>query len=111
IRLADRIAIMRDGAVVQIGTPEELVMHPASDYVREFTRNVPRAKVLSVGAVMRPARPEFQPSAKVRDSDKIEGIAAAMIGGDGDAAVIASSGNMVGLLARQTVLNVLTNRI
>ncbi|MGH6880972.1 MAG: quaternary amine ABC transporter ATP-binding protein, partial [Hypericibacter sp.] len=56
IRLADRIAIMRDGVVVQTGTPEELVMRPATDYVREFTRNVPRAKVLSVRAVMRPAQ-------------------------------------------------------
>jgi glycine betaine/proline transport system ATP-binding protein len=49
IRLANRIAIMKDGAVIQIGTPEELVMHPATDYVREFTRAVPRAKVVRVG--------------------------------------------------------------
>ena len=47
IRLADRIAIMKDGEVIQIGTPEELVLNPATDYVAEFTRDVQRAKVMS----------------------------------------------------------------
>ena len=47
IRLADRIAIMKDGIIIQIGTPEELVIQPADDYVAEFTREVSRAKVLS----------------------------------------------------------------
>ena len=54
IRLADRIAIMKDGAIIQIGTPEELVTRPATDYVAEFTRDVPRAKVLSARSVMSP---------------------------------------------------------
>jgi glycine betaine/proline transport system ATP-binding protein len=52
IRLADRIAIMKDGRIVQIGAPEEIVMAPASDYVAEFTRNVVKAKVVRVGSVM-----------------------------------------------------------
>jgi len=52
IRLADRIAIMKDGAIIQVATPEDLVLHPASDYVQEFTRHVPRDKVVSVATVM-----------------------------------------------------------
>jgi glycine betaine/proline transport system ATP-binding protein len=52
IRLADRIAIMKDGAVVQCGTPEDLVLNPATDYVREFTRAVPRAKVVRLASLM-----------------------------------------------------------
>lgn len=52
IRLADRIAIMKDGAVVQTGTPAEIVLNPATDYVREFTRAVPKAKVVRVSEVM-----------------------------------------------------------
>ena len=54
IRLADRIAIMKDGQVIQVGTPEELVLSPANDYVAEFTRHIPRGKVLSDAAVMQP---------------------------------------------------------
>ena len=56
IRLADRIAIMKDGEIIQIGTPEELVVHPATDYVAEFTRDVHRAKVISARSLMRAAR-------------------------------------------------------
>ena len=55
IRIADRIMIMKDGAVVQVGTPEEIVLHPATAYVAEFTRNVPKAKVIRVASVMKPA--------------------------------------------------------
>lgn len=55
IRLADRIAIMKDGAVVQVGSPEDLVMNPATDYVAEFTRAVAKAKVVPVTRLMRPA--------------------------------------------------------
>ena len=46
IRLADRIAIMEGGRVVQIGTPEDLVTKPASDYVRRFVAKVPPARVV-----------------------------------------------------------------
>ena len=47
IRLADRIAIMYEGRIVQIGTAEELITSPANDYVEEFTKDIPRAKLLS----------------------------------------------------------------
>ena len=53
IKMGDHIMIMKDGAISQIGTPEELVANPADDYVREFTEDVPRYKVLSAGKVMR----------------------------------------------------------
>lgn len=54
IRLADRIAVMKDGRIVQTATPEELVLNPATDYVAEFTKHIPRGKVLSLGAIMAP---------------------------------------------------------
>ncbi|MDJ1138303.1 quaternary amine ABC transporter ATP-binding protein [Streptomyces iconiensis] len=54
LRLGDRIALMRDGAIVQLGTPEEIVANPADDYVRDFVRDVPREQVISVRRAMRP---------------------------------------------------------
>ncbi len=54
LRLADRIAIMKDGLIEQIGTPAEVVMHPATDYVAEFTQDVPRVRVLTVGDILEP---------------------------------------------------------
>ena len=53
IKMGDNIMIMRDGAVSQMGTPEEIVAKPADDYVADFTEDVPRYKVLSAGKVMR----------------------------------------------------------
>jgi glycine betaine/proline transport system ATP-binding protein len=55
IRLADRIAIMKDGEIVQSGTPEDLVLKPATSYVAEFTRSVAKAKVVKVVSLMQPA--------------------------------------------------------
>jgi glycine betaine/proline transport system ATP-binding protein len=54
LKLGDRILIMRDGEIVQIGTPDEVVGAPADDYVRDFTSEVPRSHVLTLKWVMRP---------------------------------------------------------
>ncbi len=54
LKLGDRIAIMKDGEVVQIGTPEDIVANPINDYVHEFTKDVPRVKVLTARTVMKP---------------------------------------------------------
>jgi glycine betaine/proline transport system ATP-binding protein len=53
LKLGDRIAIMKDGHFVQVGTPEEIVAHPADDYVADFTKDVPRAHVLTARSIMR----------------------------------------------------------
>ncbi len=62
LKLGDRIAIMKDGRFVQIGTPEDVVAHPANDYVADFTKDVPRAHVLTARAIMRPANGHAEPA-------------------------------------------------
>jgi len=52
LKLADRIAIMRDGVIVQIGTPDEIIVSPADDYVAEFTRDVPKGRYAHVSSMM-----------------------------------------------------------
>ena len=52
--LGDRIAVMRDGEIVQIGTPDEILTHPANDYVAQFVQDVDRTRVLTAGGVMEP---------------------------------------------------------
>ena len=56
LKVGNRVAIMKDGEFVQVGTPEELVSNPINDYVRDFTRDVPRSKVLTARSVMIPSR-------------------------------------------------------
>jgi glycine betaine/proline transport system ATP-binding protein len=55
LRLADRIAIMKDGKVVQIGTPAQLVLNPENDYVAEFTKDVPRVRIITAGEIADPS--------------------------------------------------------
>jgi glycine betaine/proline transport system ATP-binding protein len=106
IRLADRIAIMQDGAIIQTGTPEELVTRPATAYVAEFTREIPRAKVLSARAVMRPANGTKDFAGEIAATTKIEAIARQVIDAGRPFAVI-EDGALIGQLDARAVLDVL----
>lgn len=57
LKLGDRIAMMRDGKIVQIGPPEEIVSNPADDYVADFTRDIDRGRVFSCASIMRKIQP------------------------------------------------------
>ena len=57
LKIGDRIAVMKDGAIVQVGTPEEIVTKPANDYIRAFTEDVNRAQVLTIDSLVRPTTP------------------------------------------------------
>ncbi|MFJ9647617.1 glycine betaine/L-proline ABC transporter ATP-binding protein [Streptomyces sp. NPDC101206] len=106
LRLGDRIALMRDGRIVQIGTPEEIVASPADDYVREFVRDVPRERVLTVRSAMRPAGPgdpghgpALAPSATVADA--IEAVARS-----GGSARVVDDGRCLGVVDDAALLAV-----
>ncbi|MFF3936175.1 quaternary amine ABC transporter ATP-binding protein [Streptomyces phaeofaciens] len=106
LKLGDRIALMRDGRVVQLGTPEEIVGSPADDYVREFVRDVPREQVLTVRTAMRPASgdeagtgPALPPTATV--SRAIEAVARA-----GAPARVVDRGRCLGVVDHERLLGV-----
>ena len=73
LRLGDRIAIMRDGEIVQLGTGEELVGSPADDYVANFVRDIPRSHVLTLRWIMRPAAARRGGWADARRADHDQG--------------------------------------
>jgi len=110
IRLADRIAIMKDGAIIQIGSPEELVTDPATDYVAEFTREIPRAKVLSARSIMAPADPDAVYAGSVTAETKVQDLAAQVVDQDAPVAVTNGAGAVIGQLTRDAVLDVLVRR-
>jgi glycine betaine/proline transport system ATP-binding protein len=105
IRLADQIAIMKDGLVVQSGTPEEIVLHPATDYVAEFTRAVPRAKVVRVASVMRDATGPT-PAAQVAATAKVADVAAQFLTEDA-VCVLDAEGKTCGHLHRADVVSLM----
>ena len=77
LKLGDRILIMRDGAIVQVGTPDEIIGAPADDYVRDFTSEVPRSHVLTLKWVMHEPNgdaldgPALQSDQIVRDAARV----------------------------------------
>ena len=108
IRLADRIAVMKDGAIVQTATPEELVLRPATDYVAEFTRHIPRAKVLRLRSIMAPdtgAEVAGELPADLTVAEAAERIEAAAL-----PFRLTEDGRPVGIVERQAVIDVLVGR-
>src|SRR5262249_27253918 len=108
IRLADRIAIMKDGEIIQVGTPEELVTRPATDYVAEFTRDVQRAKVISAAALMGRARGEGA-AGRVAGTAKIASFAADIIAAGAPFGVV-DGGRLIGEVTPQAVIELLAGR-
>lgn len=107
IRLADRIAIMKDGEIIQIGTPEELVTNPATDYVAEFTRDVNRAKVISAAALMRPASAKTSYPQEVAAGEKIASFAGRIVAANKPFAVIGADGRRIGEVQPKDVVGLL----
>jgi len=109
IRLADRIAIMKDGAIIQIGTPEQLVLNPATDYVEEFTQGIPRARVLSAQSLMVEVG-DYEFAGQVPADAAIDTQLDQILNADRDAvfAVRNEQGDTIGALTRQTVVDLLS---
>ena len=108
LRLADRVAIMYNGKIDQIGTPAEIVLNPATSYVKKFTNEIPREKVLTVTAVMdKVTKNEKLTHKSINENDLIEKVAEYVLGEEKPVPVINSKRQIIGVLHRKKVLNVL----
>ena len=79
IKLADRIAIMKDGLIIQVGTPEQLVINPATNYVKEFTNDILRSKVLTASSIMEKMNNKTNNYIKINEKSVVENFAADLI--------------------------------
>jgi glycine betaine/proline transport system ATP-binding protein len=105
LRLGDRIAIMRDGRIVQLGTPEELVGSPADEYVANFVRDIPRSHVLTLRWIMRPVNGADGSADGVRVPVTTTVRDAVPMLAESDRPVLATEGDrVVGIVDRETVL-------
>ncbi|RKF15136.1 ATP-binding cassette domain-containing protein [Roseovarius spongiae] len=110
IRLADRIAVMKDGRIVQTATPEELVMTPATDYVAEFTKHIPRGKVLSLRSVMSPGAGDGPYAGDLRASDRVADVADRIEAADRPHRVLDEDDTPIGTVDARAVIDVLIGR-
>ncbi|MEN0088124.1 MAG: betaine/proline/choline family ABC transporter ATP-binding protein [Pseudomonadota bacterium] len=111
IRIADRVAIMENGRIIQIGTPEELVTRPATDYVRRFVAKVSPSKVVRVRSIMESFVSSVENSStstNVQADSTIEEIAPLLMQADDAFSVVNDTGKKIGSLDRMKALSVLT---
>ena len=110
IKLADRIAIMKDGLIIQIGTPEQLVINPATSYVKEFTNDILRSKVLTASSIMEKINDETNNYIKINEKSVVENFAADLIDNNTNALVMNDANKAVGIITKEKVIDILINR-
>jgi len=116
LRLGDRVAILKDGRTVQVGTPVEIVTRPADAYVRAFVEDVDRARVLRArDALAYAPAPDAAgagrtPGARVEAEASLAEALAAIAAADGPVTVVSREGRVLGVLDGTTALRALTER-
>ena len=110
IKLADRIAIMKDGLIIQIGTPEQLVINPATSYVKEFTNDILRSKVLTASSIMEKISNKTNNYIKINEKSVVESFAADLIDNNKNALVVNDENKEVGIITKEKVIDILINR-
>jgi glycine betaine/proline transport system ATP-binding protein len=111
LRLGDRIAILRDGEVVQQGTKQEIVLHPADEYISSFVREVNRGRVISVDMVMTPLSGEPQ-GMPIRSGTVLEVAAKKMTDSNASFAHVADAdGKPIGALDIQEVISAMVTPV
>ena len=107
LRLADKIAIMKDGIIEQLDTPANIVLNPATEYVRKFTQEVPREKVLKIEAIMDPVdNSEKLSNIKVFKDVIIETVAEKILNQDKPVAVIDTNNVVIGVVRPSKIINI-----
>ncbi|MGH3065450.1 MAG: quaternary amine ABC transporter ATP-binding protein [Gaiellaceae bacterium] len=109
LRLGDRIAIMRDGSIVQLGTPEELVGSPADEYVENFTRDIPRSHVLTLRWIMREPAPGDPTDGPKLDVVTTMRKALPVLAESEKPVCCVEDGRMVGIVDRDAVLRAIAD--
>ena len=110
IKLADRIAIMKDGLIIQVGTPEQLVINPATNYVKEFTNDILRSKVLTASSIMEKMNNKPNNYIKINEKSVVENFAADLIDNNKNALVVNDENKEVGVITKEKVIDILINR-
>ena len=108
LKLADRIAIMKDGIIEQLDTPANIVLSPATEYVKKFTQEVPREKVLKIESVMDEKNDKNNLSDFTVSKDAIiETVAEKILGQEKSVSVVDNNNNTVGVINPAKIIRIL----
>ena len=108
VRVADRMAIMRDGKIIQIGTPQDLIFRPADDYVAQFSHEVPRIRVLTARQIVEPLDGDITDLPVVDANDSVEAILPTLAKHPAGVAVCENNNKILGKATADSVIQVLS---
>ncbi|PON17309.1 glycine/betaine ABC transporter [Candidatus Entotheonella serta] len=107
LRLADSLVILKDGFVVQAGDPQDIVMHPADEYIENFVKDINRARVVRARSVMQPVCDNDVMGVQVEADDNLETVLNALQGDTNGCVGVVHEGETVGMIDVSTLLDVL----
>lgn len=107
VRLSNRIAIMKDGLIVQMDTPENLVLRPADDYVARFTRKVALANIVRVASVMQPSAGPTGKTEPIPETALVSEVASRIFEAGSSLPVADETGRIVGSIGPMQILGLM----
>ena len=118
VKVGHRIAIMRDGKVIQVGTPEEIIMDPEDDYVADFVKGISRLEVVKAGSIMTPINmfkslngPIPQNCVRMREDDVLSRLVDSLVSSKQPVVIVDGGGQTVGVVSQHDVLaSIVENR-
>ena len=118
VKVGHRIAIMRDGKVIQVGTPEEIIMDPEDDYVADFVKGISRLEVVKAGSIMTPVNmfkslngPIPQNCVRMREDDVLSRLVDSLVSSKQPVVIVDGGGQTVGVVSQHDVLaSIVENR-
>jgi len=118
VKVGHRIAIMRDGKVIQVGTPEEIIMNPEDDYVADFVKGISRLEVVKAGSIMTPVElfeslngPMPENCVRMREDDVLSRLVDSLVSSKQPVVIVDGGDQTVGVVSQQDVLaSIVENR-
>jgi len=111
VKVGHRIAIMRDGMVIQVGTPEEIVMNPEDDYVADFVKGISRLEVVKAKSIMRPVDEFIQKNGaipkdaiKMNENDDLSSLIEHSVAADKPIVICDKKGSELGVISQKELL-------
>ena len=111
VKVGHRIAIMRDGMVIQVGTPEEIVMNPEDDYVADFVKGISRLEVVKAKSIMRPVDEFIQKNGaipkdaiKMNENDDLSSLIEHSVAEDKPIVICDKKGSKLGVISQKELL-------
>tara|TARA_Y100001968_G_scaffold149035_1_gene136274 strand:- start:1547 stop:2242 length:696 start_codon:yes stop_codon:yes gene_type:complete len=107
LRIGDKVAILKDGEIIQNGSPEEIILNPANEYVTDFTKNINRGRILTIGAIIEDA--VLENAIKIDKKITLEAALRTINEEGSQFANVVDNSRVIGSVSQKTIINAITS--